>query len=413
MEDISFLDKLIIGLLCLSIVLSGTFIDYSYFLASIIIISLIRTFKDKDRILTIKKQNLPLYFFFLLMPITILIGGFYARNFTGILEYLSIFILGFLLCFVCLIILNNNKKIEYLMKIYIFFAVLISLSNLIIYFVFYFTGNFENLLFIDNQGARSIGFYNNPNYYAVSVLIAVSFMLGLYKTTVVTDKKLNKIKLIIYAVLTFDLFLTISRGAIITYILVNIIFLVSEIKIKKINIRKLLLKFTGYSIITVGVFSVMLKSGILELVNDRFIRGLNDGGSGRVDLWGKSLDIFGSEIFFVIFGVGGKQIETYTEFHIENTIHNSYLRFLLETGIIGFIVLILFLVLLSTRVFSIKKFIIISPMFFAFLSFIFLSLTNDMFLTREFYLIVALIFCWKINISVHTMSPHYSLEGGN
>ena len=75
--------------------------------------------------------------------------------------------------------MDTPEAIFDFMQLYCFIVGLISLATLVSGVFFYLLRRASPLLYMRNNVARGAGLYGNPNYYAISVLIA-SVCYGYY-----------------------------------------------------------------------------------------------------------------------------------------------------------------------------------------------------------------------------------------
>lgn len=211
-------------------------------------------------------------------------------------------------------------------------GVIIAISSWIYYiagvmsvdFVFSGNGIIEMGLMIDRGSPRFIGTASSdPNITAMFLAFPLIFYA------------VNKEKYITQLLLFLALILTFSRGA---YIAISITMLAYLI----LNIRPVVNKtFIKRSIILVVVTvtalsfaSSALGLNITNIAEERFDNVSSDGGSGRIDLWNKSLNTFKDN---PTFGIGANSSLSYNTDYGDSAhyIHNSYLEILSELGLIG------------------------------------------------------------------------------
>ncbi|WP_157860754.1 O-antigen ligase family protein [Bacillus sp. LL01] len=248
------------------------------------------------------------------------------------------------------------------------------------------------MLFIINSWdlARTSGFIGNPNYYAVTLLVCIGFILSLFYTSQVK----SKFYYLANTLVIIDLMLTFSRGAILAlFIMVVVYFLIYlRPRIKKGWIIKslLIMPFIIYVLLKV------MKTNLFERIYNNFAFRVEDAlegsGASRYIIWEDALNLFYSSNSYILFGVGGNN---FIAMH-EHNLHNNYLKALIESGMIGFMFLIIFLVVLILKTINVKNLKVNSPFFFILIGFLVFSLSNDMFIVHEFWVIVALISTWKI-----------------
>jgi O-antigen ligase len=132
------------------------------------------------------------------------------------------------------------------------------------------------------------------------------------------------------------------------------------------------------------VASYLLGFRVLDILQNRFQDFSNDGGSGRLELWGRAWDFFSSN---PLFGIGASNFADYNAFKYGDqlVVHNTFLEILTESGLIGLLIYVLFVFTVLLQIFKANIHRKYPFLFLTFLGFIFqmmfLSLIfNDMFL---------------------------------
>lgn len=187
---------------------------------------------------------------------------------------------------------------------------------------------------IDRFVFRLCGTINEPNL--VSVYLAPFFFYYLFNFRNIICK--------IGLCLTFIIIiLTMSRGAIMC-LFASLILGVPLIKNKTGRFQ--IYKFFKWLIIVGGSIVIILlmnEIDVLSPITNRFENIGSDSGSGRLDIWSKAIITFLDNPFW---GVGLNGIRSYNLEHYGAKFnvftHNSYLEVLVESGIFGFILFIVF-----------------------------------------------------------------------
>jgi putative inorganic carbon (hco3(-)) transporter len=160
---------------------------------------------------------------------------------------------------------------------------------------------------------RSVGFLNDPNDFSQFLLLSIVFCLGLAK------RKLSffsvTLALVVSTVLLYTIYLTQSRGAIVGFAMLCIMFLGQRIGPIKA------------AAITLPAFIVVAGLGILG--GGRNISAADDSAGGRVEAWSQGLLMLKSH---PIFGVG---YDGFTDHH-SHTAHNSLVLCFSELGLVGY-----------------------------------------------------------------------------
>lgn len=145
-----------------------------------------------------------------------------------------------------------------------------------------------------------------------------------------------------YPLLTIFTALTVSgfkRGAIISLIPIVILFIIYSLKNKKTTTKLVSILFLG-----AGVYVILNFLSDLYLANDYFVSRImatQEGSmSGRDRIWDRLLDLYinRSNAFQLIFGFGAQSTVRY----IGIQAHNDWIEFLINYGLIGFFVNLLF-----------------------------------------------------------------------
>lgn len=187
----------------------------------------------------------------------------------------------------------------------------------------------------------------DPNYLCAYLAFGVIYALG-----IVTEKASIKRK--IYAVLELLIYLYLvlvsgSRGGLLAITAAVVVYLLTYRNQKQKHIvRKLVL----IALIVALIF--VLIDYLPENLRLRFTISniIEDGGSGRTELWAQALDLFANgNVFRKMFGFGTASIRwCFERYHYSeiNVAHNIFIETLAELGIIG-------LILYSTAILSFIK----------------------------------------------------------
>lgn len=276
-----------------------------------------------------KIKILPKPFFFLLFPL--LVQCLWDLDIIEITFTRSLSFLFY--CTAIYFFLNREKESPtYIRKIYNFFCAVTGL------FIF-----LSNLSFIGNYSINGdfIGFYPNRN---MTVSLLISGLLLFSNFLLSLNFKLKKIILIFYiTIMTYMIFITHSRMALICYAIIVLYFSLF-IHSHKNTIRNIiiiiLIPFVIAGIPAIGeIFDI-------ESINRIFIQSSYDDstGLGR-DVWDIGLALI-SERPFIGWGANSAYYHTF----VASTsrwgwgVHNSYLIMLIEGGLIGTIFYVSFFI---------------------------------------------------------------------
>lgn len=326
----------------LSFELMGSYFKISYFILPLLLVLLF--FEGyKNGCIRLKVFNYEIFYAFLmiylLFNIFLLSPDFFSK-----FKYFMLLVLSGLLymfikrfCFYYHISLNSFLK-SYRMANVIF----ISLSIL-----YYFLGVLNPVLYGSSFGAfygegliRLEGLANNPIFFGLFIT-PYYFLLLL---DVIKGKKKSIIPLILTIV---AMLLTISKAPIGINLIITIGYLIylSRKNVKYIN-KIVAIKITAISASIVFIFYLI--PPINRIINNRIEDLLTSGGSGRFFIWSNAFKeyIKGNLLlgrgFFELVNFNGVMI----------AIHNTFLEFLFNTGIIGFS---LYILIIITIIFKMTK----------------------------------------------------------
>lgn len=335
-------------------------------------------------LLTLKKISIhKMLSFELFMVIFVLMHSMTAANFNYpnmsirfIVLYLIIFIFYFSGRF-----LTTNleiKQIERVISITGIIGVIISLAyysmGLLASGMNFYGGNIDYFgLLIDRSTPRLTGAASNdPNIFVFYVTLYFFF------TITNLSEKLNKVGFILVS-------LAIIFGLIVLFLTSSGI---------KTKIRAIATTM-GFGLLLYSLGSRMPLNPI-DYITSRFSNSFTDGGSGRVEIWSNAFDTFRSN---PVLGIG---INSIREYNLENYsrgvyVHNSLIEVLVETGIIGFSLYMVFWILLLKAAYSLfkkqkkSKYILIS------LLAIFIQMNSLSVLYNEgFYFVIILVFRYSM-----------------
>jgi O-antigen ligase len=187
----------------------------------------------------------------------------------------------------------------------------------------------------------------DPNYLCAYLAFGVIYAFGVLTTKNMLWKKiLAVVELIVYFYLVL---ISGSRGGLLAIVVAAVVYFLTygEKKIKYIG-RKIVL------IVLVAVLTIVMIDYLPEYLKLRFTIAnvIEDGGSGRTELWKQTFELFASgNLFRQLFGVGTATVAWcfsnygYSEV---NVTHNMFIETLAELGVIG-------LVLYSLAIFAFIK----------------------------------------------------------
>ncbi len=229
-----------------------------------------------------------------------------------------------ILCLIVMMVVKNTKQMKILFALMLFSALLVNRE-------YAHTVSSRDIGHF-SYGVRSAGLlgYAGENGFGA---FEAGFLVFLLAFSTFTKKLSYKIGIILFVGLgLYCLLFSFSRGAYGAFLL-SIIFL------GVIRDRKLLI----FAFVLLAVWQVVLPTAVQERITMTYDKGegLDSSAQERVDLWQDALSLI---VHDPIFGTG---FDTYAQMHrvgIYEDTHNYYLKVMVETGIVGFI---LFLSLLG------------------------------------------------------------------
>lgn len=227
---------------------------------------------------------------------------------------------------------DNREKI-----LMIFFGVLMSIA-------FYFT--------YQNRLLYSYGSFDFEDSASPSNVIFWSLCL----VPVVFLFKNKTIQILFISIETVLVMVTMKRSAVISMALLLVLFIITIFS-KNNNESRLSrsISKTWTILIAVIIFSVFSPklSGLYENNKQRFERIEEDGGSNRVNVWNDTFKgLSNSNIMVIVFGHG---VASSQEIIGHTSAHNDFLTLLLEFGIIGGLMYLLFIIKVIKRVLYTRK----------------------------------------------------------
>lgn len=291
-------------------------------------------------------------------------------------------ILGITLYISCFFIMKSiigNVKDQVIERALSDVGIVFNIISITLYFIglktlgFVFEGDriYEFGVMLDRDYPRLIGLLQDPNFFVFYNTLFFSYYMcnaGSWKN------KLGLTLCIISNILTF------SRGGLLVMVFIFSIFILQKKPIKQLKILLgILSSFFGIVYISI----VFLKVDIFATIQSRIMDLAEDGGSGRLELWGRAWEYFTSHM---LFGIGAFNYSEYNMFYYGDSteVHNTYLDILSESGLVGISCFTLFIILviyqlIQSNLHKEKPFLLL-----AFLGFIlqmgFLSvIINDMF----------------------------------
>jgi O-antigen ligase len=151
----------------------------------------------------------------------------------------------------------------------------------------------------------------------------------------------NKLKLLFLLILTFVIFISLKRAAIISYICSVITYYIFEnYRLTKFSIKNLTKKICTVSLILFLIF-LFVNSHVENQLTERLKDVTSDGGSGRINIYKKVIDYqVKSPFYFWITGHGHNSVRKYLAPGSNKYIsaHNDWLEVLFDYGLPGLII---------------------------------------------------------------------------
>jgi O-antigen ligase len=306
----------------------------------------------KKPIIGKNKLNIPIILFIVYCLFSLLFTYYYKiiSNYSLVSE--MILFKSYMDAFIFLLIIYN-----FIHDIVVIKTLLFSLLGLfVILNLITILGSF-NILEVSGikflKHGRSSGALSEANQYASFIVLFLPFCFHY----IVQFKKLfPKIIAVVITLLgLYCLFLTGSRGGILSFVVGIIVYFILESKqitnkilLKNIALFSILIVFIIVSInILPEITKEGLKYNIFEKAKSASIFS-SDYSSGRIEIWSKCIEVFMRN---PIFGTGWNTIYQSIGFNS----HNEYLLYLTTTGIIGFFLFILIFYRLGKTVFNFRS----------------------------------------------------------
>ncbi|WP_229510481.1 O-antigen ligase family protein [Phocaeicola vulgatus] len=266
---------------------------------------------------------------FILFAVYVFISATYYGDYNFFLRFL------FSWLFFHYLLLSSDEYIIALANSIIFVMLLACL------FSFY---NYNNIIsaYATSLGSADRLAWKDSNY--LSFFIGISFILLYFKFVYSKDESEKKKYIIALFIFFVSLMMLISRGAILSLLMV--LFLYNWKNFFSTKIIK-------YFLLILGVFLISYEFGLLDGAIMRFMSDDMTTGSGRTKLWATGLNTFFQKDYFtILFGTGeGNAANMIYLNGIYYSPHNNYLELLFNYGVIGLSLFLLswFLLFVSSK----------------------------------------------------------------
>lgn len=311
------------------------------------------------------------YVLFCFFALYVLVSAIYYADESFFLRFVFSYV------FFHFILLSSDDHVKALIKCMI---IAMSISCLF---------SFLNYGSIVSEYATSLGKANrlawkDSNYlsFFIGVLFLISYFKYLYSNSI-SSKKIYAIVLLVFSI---SLLMLISRGTIVSLILVLLLY----------NWRSLCsFKLIKYVLFLFCLLLLAYQSGLLDGVMMRFMSDDMATGSGRTKIWTIGINTFFQKDYLtILFGAGeGNAINMALLKGIHFSPHNNYLELLFNYGVIGFLLFIFSWFLLFIRSKTTEKKVLI--LFFLINSMTIVPLT----FVAPLWIIIPMLFMWDERIN--------------
>lgn len=223
--------------------------------------------------------------------------------------YFYILMLYLLLCYVSLVYRMISEKLFVSGVIFLFSA----------FVIVYISGYKEQII---NQLIGA----SNASY---TILYVLPLLLC------IKNKTINIISLLLTLLVVLT---SLKRGGVVAYIVgILLYFYTSQVVLSRRKMK--LISVIGFVFVLVGTFYIMsyVNTSIGGVLAERFSSISDDGGSGRLEIWGSVINLIThSSLFGLLFGHGWDAV--YRE--IGTSAHNDFLEVFYDFGILGLIIFI-------------------------------------------------------------------------
>jgi len=200
----------------------------------------------------------------------------------------------------------------------------------------------------DAWGARSFGFFQDPNLYGGYLLISLTTVVA---AEVMKNSKWTIVQLLI---IMTGIVLTASRGSLVSLIVV-LIMAFSFVASWRV---RLIIAAAGsaagallYAVVS-GQFGGSWLAPAIDRLNES---GREAGDDPRFQMWTRAISLWNDRPLFGVgigqFGRFSIDINGYREDDVGQIAHNTFLSFLVETGILGFLLCVAGILFLAFRVY--------------------------------------------------------------
>jgi O-antigen ligase len=228
-------------------------------------------------------------------------------------------------------------------------GIFFNIASITLYFIglqslgFAFEGDriYKFGVLLDRDYPRLIGLLQDPNFFVLYNTIFFSYYLCNSKSW---KNKFGLILCLLSNILTF------SRGGLLVIGFILVMYILIKNPVKQL---KLLLGIVASSFAAFYIGTVYMKFDIYGILQSRIEDFSQDGGSGRIELWGRAWDYFTSHKFL---GIGAFNFADYNFFQYGDNleVHNTFLDILSESGLLGMTFFLFFIIMVFVQLIQSK-----------------------------------------------------------
>lgn len=313
-----------IFILCLPLSWASFFIGSFYRTLTVVLVAIFLILTRGK--IVIPKDNQKVFDAWIIYSIYCIFTMFWSRNTNAAIS--SSMSTGLILL---IVIIFATENLSYKNKVIIDYCWII--VGIICAFIFIFGERGEVGEYGSRETLMILGTATDPNEFAAIFIITTS--LSIYYIVNEKKKILRVVLLITVVMEIYAVLLSGSRGALMSVIFAILIAVLKNLRISLRGFVSLIMVFLigGYLIIKY-VIPMIPEDVLMRLTFEAL---LEDGGSGRSDLWIKAIDeVWNGSIFSMLFGYGqGGMVVSARFINNTSTMHNQLLQQLVNYGIIG------------------------------------------------------------------------------
>lgn len=315
------------SLICFSFLSNRIYIDVGFAFTLLLIFTAIIFFYQVCTLRSLISLSNPVIYLLISFYVFCAISFFYSdykdssfRFFLGSVLVLFYIFMSFQL------VASKKSDLDKILNLALKFYLLVSLFFYIlglIHFNVLDEHKFIYGIFVEKSLPRLVGLTIDPNFAALT--FCFSFFFFFYKKSFYNSKLFMLISLTL-------LVLTLSRGGLLTLVIVFLLVNASKFKIK------LLFKFSLYLVVSVILIFILNYFAVFNLTSiiEKRVAG-SASGAGRFNIWANALELYSTS---PIWGTGVFTFRHYNAkiFDTDLYAHNTFLEILVELGVLGFLI---------------------------------------------------------------------------